>query len=85
MTDLHDLDIVYVVSGDSDFVRTKDNILKNQKHIKFLAYENNCAWEIRTASWFISLDSIKAEIERIAPKSVDPKTEKPDTRSGEVT
>ena len=85
MTDLHDLDIVYVVSGDSDFVRTKDNILKNQKHIKFLAYENNCAWEIRTASWFISLDSIKTEIERIAPKPIDPKTEKPDTRSGEVT
>ena len=28
MADLHDVDIIYIVSGDSDFVRTKDNILK---------------------------------------------------------
>ncbi len=85
MTDLHDLDIVYIISGDSDFIRTKDNILKSQKHIKFLAYENNCAWEIKMASWFISLDSIKLEIERQSPKPVNPKTEKPATRTGEVT
>lgn len=65
MRDLNDVDIVYIVSGDSDFIRTKDNILKIQKHIKFLAYENNCAWEIRTASWFISLDSIRGKVERM--------------------
>jgi len=64
MADLDGLDIVYIASGDSDFIRTKENILKKQKHIKFLAYENNCAWEIRMGSWFISLDSIRAEIER---------------------
>ena len=80
MNDLTNIDIVYICSGDSDFIRTKDNILKQQKHVKFLAYENNCAWEIRTSSWFISLDSIRNEIERIAPK-----TEKPGTRPGEVT
>jgi uncharacterized LabA/DUF88 family protein len=66
MEDLNDVDIVYIVSGDSDFIRTKENVLKKQKHVKFLAYENNCAWEIRTGSWFISLDSIKPEIERIS-------------------
>ena len=65
MSDLGALDIIYIASGDSDFSRTKENILKQQKHIKFLAYENNCAWEIRTASWFISLDSIKGDVERI--------------------
>ena len=65
MEDIQDLDIVYIVSGDSDFIRTKEKVLKRQKHIKFLAYENNCAWEIRTASWFISLDSIRAEVERV--------------------
>lgn len=63
--DLSDVDIVYLASGDSDFIRTKEKVLRNQKHIKFLAYENNCAWEIRTASWFISLDSIRSEIERV--------------------
>jgi uncharacterized LabA/DUF88 family protein len=65
MEDIQDLDIVYIVSGDSDFIRTKEKVLKRQKHIKFIAYENNCAWEIRTASWFISLDSIRAEVERV--------------------
>ncbi len=84
MADLEDIDIVYLVSGDSDFIRTKDNVLKRQKHIKFLAYENNCAWEIRTASWFVSLDSIRSEIER-SPQRVDPKTEKPGAKPGEVT
>ena len=65
MEDIQDLDIVYIVSGDSDFIRTKEKVLKRQKHIKFIAYENNCAWEIRTASWFLSLDSIRTEVERV--------------------
>ena len=81
MEDLDDVDIIYICSGDSDFIRTKEKILKKQKHIKFLAYENNCAWEIKIASWFISLDSIRNEIERIG----GPRTEKPGTRPGEVT
>jgi len=68
MEDLSSLDIVYIASGDSDFIRTKEKVLKNGKHIKFLAYENNCAWEIRTSSWFISLDSIRSEVERSKPK-----------------
>ena len=66
MNELNDVDIVYIASGDSDFLRTKDNVLKKQKHIKFIAYEDNCAWEIRTASWFVSLDSIKEQVERVA-------------------
>lgn len=65
MEDLEDLDIVYIASGDSDFLRTKEKILKRQKHVKFVAYENCCAWEIRQGSWFVSLDSIRSEIERI--------------------
>lgn len=81
MSELDDLDIIYIASGDSDFLRTKENILKKQKHVKFLAYKNNCAWEIRCGSWFISLDSIKSEIERTSSIS----TEKPGTRPGEVT
>lgn len=64
MDDLKDIDIVYIASGDSDFVRTKDKILKSGKHVKFVAYLQNCAWEIRSGSWFISLDSIKTEVAR---------------------
>lgn len=62
--ELEDVDIVYICSGDSDFIRTKERILKRQKHIKFLAYELNSAWEIRVGSWFVSLDSIRGDIER---------------------
>ena len=80
MADVADVDMVYICSGDSDFIRTKDNILKQQKHIKFLAYENNCAWEIRTASWYLSLDSIKNEVGRAILN-----TEKPGIKPGEVT
>ncbi len=82
--DLKDVDIVYIVSGDSDFIRTKDRILKSQKHIKFLAYIKNSAWEIRTGSWFVSLDSIRSEIARDG-KTVENTTKKPDAKSGEVT
>ena len=81
LEDLPDIDIVYICSGDSDFILTKEKIIKNQKHVKFLAYENNCAWEIRHGSWFVSLDLIKNEIERLA----GPKTEKPGVKPGEVT
>jgi NYN domain len=64
MKELKDVDIVYVASADSDFLRTKDNILKEQKHVKFLAYDYHCASEIKFSSWFISLDSIKDEVAR---------------------
>ncbi|MEK7621659.1 MAG: NYN domain-containing protein [Patescibacteria group bacterium] len=61
--DLSKLDIVYLVSGDSDFMRTKQRVLSNQKKIKFLAYKRGCSWEIRM-SWHVLLDDIKAEVER---------------------
>lgn len=63
MKDLNDIDFVYIASGDSDFLRTKENILKEKKHIKFIAYKRNCAWEIMK-SWFIALDNIRNEVER---------------------
>ncbi len=84
MKDLDDLDIVYICSGDSDFIRTKNNIVGKQKHVKFVAYKNNCAWEIRIGSWFISLDSIRNQVERIKHEN-GPITEKPGTLPGEVS
>lgn len=63
--DLKDVDIVYIASGDSDFVRTKEKILKNQKHIKFIAYDMHCASEIKYSSWHVSLDQIRSEVERV--------------------
>ena len=63
MQDIASIDIVYLVSGDSDFMRTKSRVLANKKKIKFLVFNNGCAWEIRK-SWHIFLDDIKQYIER---------------------
>jgi uncharacterized LabA/DUF88 family protein len=63
MEDLNDLDIVYIFSGDSDFLRTKEKILQKGKRIKFIAYEKGFAWELR-ASWHITIDSIREFVER---------------------
>ncbi len=63
VNDLPRLDMVYLVSGDSDFMRTKERVLKNEKHIKFIAYKNNCSWEIMR-SWHLFLEEIKDEIKR---------------------
>ena len=68
MEDLKDLNIVYIASGDSDFIRTKDRILKAQRHIKFITYNHNCASEIKYSSWHVSLDEIRGEVERIVNK-----------------
>jgi uncharacterized LabA/DUF88 family protein len=61
--DLEKLDIVYLVSGDSDFMRTKERTLSKNKKIKFLAYKKGCSWEIRL-SWHILLDDIREHIQR---------------------
>ena len=61
--DLDSLDMVYLMSGDSDFMRTKERVLSKNKKIKFLSYKLGCAWEIRM-SWHLFLDEIKEEIKR---------------------
>ena len=82
MRDLPNVDIVYIASADSDFIRTKDNVLKAQKHIKFLAYDHHCASEIKYSSWHVSLDSIRDQVERGKNRAI--KTEKPGARPGEI-
>jgi len=69
MKDLQALDIVYLASGDSDFMRTKENILQAGKRIKFLTYKNHCSWEIRH-SWHIFFDDIKDEVIKSSTTSV---------------
>lgn len=39
INDLLLIDVVYLVSGDSDFLRTKERVLKSNKKIKFLVYK----------------------------------------------
>jgi uncharacterized LabA/DUF88 family protein len=61
--DLVCIDLVVLLSGDSDFLRTKERVIAKNKRIKFMSYKQGCSWEIRK-SWHHILDNSRAEIER---------------------
>lgn len=45
---LGDLDVVFIVSGDSDFYELKKYVVDEKgKRLVFLGYEENMAWELR--------------------------------------
>lgn len=53
------LDVVFIVSGDSDYFELKNWVVKDKKkNIVFLAFESNMAWELRQC-WHIYLNRIK--------------------------
>lgn len=57
------LDVVIVVSGDSDFLALKNYVLKDcKKNILFISYESNMAWELKY-SWHLFLDDYRKELE----------------------
>ena len=57
------LDVIMVVTGDSDYLELKNWVLKDQKKkIIFVALENNIAWELRQC-WHIYLNRIREEVE----------------------
>ena len=59
---INDLDVVMVLSGDSDFYELKNYVLNDKgKNIIFVGYEENMAWELRQC-WHIYLNRIKEEI-----------------------
>ncbi|MBU3964324.1 NYN domain-containing protein [Patescibacteria group bacterium] len=61
--EIDDLDIVIIVSGDSDFYELKNYIVKDKgKNIIFWAFEKNMAWELKYC-WHLYLDDYKKEIE----------------------
>lgn len=61
---LDQLDAVIVVSGDSDFIGLRDDILAHNKVFIFACFEHNVAWEIRR-SYHIFFENIRGEIEYI--------------------
>ena len=61
LQDLKNIDIIYLFTGDSDFMITKKRILENNKKIKFITFKKGCSWEIRK-SWHVFLDDIIDEI-----------------------
>ncbi len=59
------LDVIIIVSGDSDFLELKNYIVKDKnKNIIFFAYEKNMAWELKYC-WHLYLDDYRKEIELV--------------------
>jgi len=48
---LTELDLVIIVSGDSDFVAIKDFVLINKKKLIFVCFEKRVSWEIRKSKY----------------------------------
>lgn len=59
---IDNLDVVIIVSGDSDLLELKNYVTKDKKkNIIFLAFEKNMAWELKYC-WHLYLDDYKKEI-----------------------
>ena len=57
------LDLVIILSGDSDFYELKKYIIGERgKKIIFMGYERNMAWELRQC-WHIYLNRIRKQVE----------------------
>lgn len=65
------LDVIIVVSNDSDFLALRDFTLINKKKFLFACFERNIAWEIRRSK-FIFLESLRKFIE-FKPKKTSTK------------
>ena len=60
---IDELDLVIILSGDSDYLELKNYIVKDKnKEIVFMSYRNNIAWELKQYCNFILLDKIKDNI-----------------------
>lgn len=56
------LDVVVIVSGDSDYLELRNYVLKGKKkEIVFVGYKRNMAWELRLGK-HILLDKIKKQV-----------------------
>ena len=56
------LDVVIILSGDSDFLELKNYVVYDkEKIILFIGYEENMAWELRQC-WHLYLNRIKDEV-----------------------
>lgn len=59
---IDNLDVVVIVSGDSDFLELKNYVVHDKKKkIIFFGYKENMAWELRLC-WHLYIDKIKNEI-----------------------
>ena len=59
---IDNLNVVVIVSGDSDFLELKNYVVHDKKkNILFVGYEENMAWELRQC-WHLYVNRIKNEV-----------------------
>jgi len=59
---IDNLDVVIVISGDSDYLELKNYVVKDKgKKIIFFGYKENMAWELRLC-WHLYLNKIKEHV-----------------------
>ncbi len=62
MKKISDYDTFIILSGDSDFVYLRDQVLENNKKILFLSFKHNLSWELKKGKYFY-LERIRDYIE----------------------
>ncbi|MFH1460951.1 MAG: NYN domain-containing protein, partial [Patescibacteria group bacterium] len=69
---IKDLDIVMIVSGDSDLLALKNYALEHGKKVIYAGFKQNMAWELKKYSKYLYLDDYKKEL-NIGQKKTNPK------------
>ncbi len=70
---LENLDIILVVSGDSDYLELRRYVIQHDKQIVFLGFRHNLAWEIKQGKYILLeqfkkfLDSSEKTTPKLAP------------------
>ena len=60
--EIDNLDVVIIISGDSDFLELKNYVVnENKKIILFVGYKENMSWELRLC-WHLYLNKVKDEV-----------------------
>ena len=62
MRNLDKINLVSLVSSDSDFIGLRDEVLSQQKGFIFVCFEHNVAWEIRR-SYHVFFEDIRDKVE----------------------
>jgi len=65
---LPNLDLVLVISGDSDYVELRNYVTENGKKIVFMGFKHNMAWELKQGKYLL-FEKIKLFIERGGKKT----------------
>ncbi|MBI4092666.1 MAG: NYN domain-containing protein, partial [Candidatus Kerfeldbacteria bacterium] len=68
---INNLDVVAIMSGDSDYIPVRDYALSQGKKVIFLAYNSTMAWELRQGK-YVSLDTVRAHVELGSNKKTTP-------------